>query len=100
MTGEFKDEVLETGKLFATGRYTVRSLAKALDVPKSTVHMRLVKYLPEIDESLARSCRSILDHNRSVRHLRGGEATRKRWIMAMRRKGGMSRGGRHPDRWV
>lgn len=90
---ELKDEVLEAGRLFSTGRYTVRSLAGKLGVSKTALHSCLVKQLPKIDETLARACRSVLDYNRSVRHLRGGEATRKRWIMTMRRKGVLSHGG-------
>ncbi|MDD4783897.1 MAG: sporulation transcriptional regulator SpoIIID, partial [Syntrophaceticus sp.] len=46
---------------------------------KSTVHKDMTERLPRINQQLARSVRLVLDLNKAERHLRGGEATRKKY---------------------
>jgi putative DeoR family transcriptional regulator (stage III sporulation protein D) len=70
------DRALDVGFRFIETRETVRQLAKHYGVCKSTVHRDLTFVLPEIDRDLADQARVILDYHASIRHLRGGEATR------------------------
>lgn len=46
---------------------------------KSTVHKDLTERLFLVNETLANEVKEILSYHKSIRHLRGGEATRKKW---------------------
>ena len=58
---------------------TVRDAAKHFGVSKSTVHKDLSARLRQIDRSLYAQARTVLEQNKAERHLRGGEATRKKY---------------------
>lgn len=58
---------------------TVRQTAKAFGVSKSTVHKDVTDRLMQIDPTLAKQARQILDVNKSERHIRGGMATREKY---------------------
>lgn len=58
---------------------TVRSAAKEFGISKSTVHKDLCEVLPRASPALFAQVRSILDRNRSERHIRGGLATRLKY---------------------
>ncbi len=64
--------ILETGA-------TVRQAAQVFQVSKSTVHKDMTERLPSLNKQLAREVKKILELNKSERHLRGGEATRKKY---------------------
>ena len=64
--------VLETGA-------TVRAAAERFGVSKSTVHKDLTERLERSDRPLWLRVRTVLDRNKAERHLRGGEATRRRY---------------------
>lgn len=61
-------------------RGTVRSAAKAFGISKSTVHKDLSVRLPKLDQPLYQQVRSLLDENKSQRHLRGGQATKIKYL--------------------
>ena len=54
-------------------------IAKEFGVSKSTVHKDLTERLPEINPELANEVKEILDYHKSIRHLRGGEATKQKY---------------------
>ena len=56
---------------------TVRQTAKAFGVSKSTVHKDVTDRLVQINPALARQ---VLDVNKSERHIRGGLATREKYL--------------------
>ncbi|GAE31316.1 stage III sporulation protein D [Halalkalibacter hemicellulosilyticusJCM 9152] len=58
---------------------TVRTIAKEFGVSKSTVHKDLTERLPEINPELANEVKEILEYHKSIRHLRGGEATKVKY---------------------
>lgn len=58
---------------------TVRQAAGVFGVSKSTVHKDMTERLPTINKQLAIQVKKILDNNKAERHLRGGEATRKKY---------------------
>ena len=60
-------------------RATVRQAAKVHGLSKSAVHKDMICRLPQIDARLGREIRALLKYNKAVRHLRGGEATRRRY---------------------
>ena len=57
---------------------TVRSTAAHFGISKSTVHKDLTSKLKITNKSMYKEVKKILEHNKSERHLRGGEATRKK----------------------
>ncbi len=69
---ELAEYVLETGA-------TVRQTAERFGVSKSTVHKDLTQRLEQADRLLWLRVRQVLDRNKAQRHLRGGEATRKKY---------------------
>ena len=61
-------------------KYTVRSTAKKFGVSKSTVHKDVSDRLLKINPVLAKEVREILDENKAERHLRGGMATKLKYL--------------------
>ncbi|MBE5926144.1 MAG: sporulation transcriptional regulator SpoIIID [Lachnospiraceae bacterium] len=59
---------------------TVRQTAKEFGVSKSTVHMDITKRLKNINPELALRTRQVLDVNKSERHIRGGMATKEKYL--------------------
>ncbi|MFS8650516.1 MAG: sporulation transcriptional regulator SpoIIID [Caldibacillus sp.] len=74
-----KERTLKIGKYIVETRKTVRVIAKEFGVSKSTVHKDLTERLPEINPELASKVKEILEYHKSVRHLRGGEATKLKY---------------------
>ena len=60
-------------------RTTIRDAAKHFSVSKSTVHKDLSERLREIDRSLYVQVKDILAQNKAERHLRGGDATKRKY---------------------
>lgn len=59
---------------------TVRQTAKAFGVSKSTVHKDVTDRLMQINPTLAKQARKVLDVNKSERHIRGGMATKEKYL--------------------
>ena len=76
----FADYILETG-------CTVRSAAVYFGISKSTVHKDITVKLRYVSPSLYKEVKGILDKNKAERHLRGGEATRKKYLESEKEKG-------------
>lgn len=62
---------------------TVRQTAKKFGVSKSTVHKDVTERLEQINPSLATQARKVLNINKSERHIRGGMATREKYLHRM-----------------
>ncbi len=74
-----KERTIKIGNHVVETRETVRVIAKEFGVSKSTVHKDLTERLPEINPLLANQVKEILHYHKSIRHIRGGEATRKKY---------------------
>ena len=61
---------------------TVRAAAKRFGVSKSTVHKDLSQRLPRCNKALYQKVRHVLDANKAQRHIRGGMATREKYLKA------------------
>ena len=59
---------------------TVRCTAHYFGISKSTVHKDLSQKLRYLNPALYTNVKEILEHNKSERHLRGGEATRQKYL--------------------
>jgi putative DeoR family transcriptional regulator (stage III sporulation protein D) len=77
--------VIEESRPEALGRYivsyqaTVRDAATKFQISKSTVHKDVTSVLKNVNRGLYEEVGAILQKNKSERHLRGGEATRKKY---------------------
>ncbi len=69
---ELAEYVIETGA-------TVRACAKHFGISKSTVHKDISIKLRYINYRLYTEVKRILEINKAERHIRGGEATRKKY---------------------
>ena len=65
--------------IVATG-CTVRACSAHFSISKSTVHKDVAERLKYIDEDLYERTRKVLALNLSERHIRGGEATREKYL--------------------
>lgn len=64
---------------------TVRQAAKQFGVSKSTIHKDVAERLLQINPALAAEARKVLDINKSERHLRGGLATKDKYLREKKR---------------
>ena len=72
--------VLREAEYIAATGATVRKTASVLGVSKSTVHKDMESRLARLSAPLHREAvGKVLDQNRAERHLRGGEATKRRY---------------------
>lgn len=60
-------------------RATVRAVAAHFGISKSTVHKDVTQTLKRANKSLYLQVKEILSINKQERHIRGGEATRKKY---------------------
>ncbi|MDS1029698.1 sporulation transcriptional regulator SpoIIID [Bacillota bacterium LX-D] len=79
MQDYIRQRVLEISHYIIESNSTVRQAANVFGVSKSTVHKDMTERLPEINEKIYLQVRNVLDQNKAERHLRGGEATRKKF---------------------
>lgn len=59
---------------------TVREAAKKFGISKSTVHKDITEKLSKFNHKLFLEVEKILQQNKSERHLRGGEATKQKYL--------------------
>lgn len=74
-----RERVKETAKYIIATDATVREAARHIGVSKSTVHKDVTKRLCKIDIPKFVIVRAILFRHKRERHLRGGEATRRKY---------------------
>lgn len=68
------------GRYVADKACTVRAAAIIFGVSKSTVHKDLTERLPREDAALFSAVREILETNKRERHIRGGNATKQKYM--------------------
>ena len=79
MKNHLEERTLCIAKYIADQNSTVRMAAHFFGLSKSTVHKDMETRLKHLDPDLYQRVREVLMHNKSVRHLRGGEATRRKY---------------------
>ena len=80
MNKKIVDRVVNEGKYIIDTEKTVREIALAFNVSKSTVHKDLRERLLEIDSSMYDDVSRILRYHTEVRHIRGGASTRRKFL--------------------
>ena len=76
--------VLHEAKLMLEGKRTVREVARIIGFSKSTVHNDVAIRLKQIDYDLYLEIKELLEFNKKIRHIRGGEATKKKYQLKLR----------------
>ncbi len=71
--------VIDEANYMVDTKQTVREIAKIFNVSKSTVHKDLHERLVDIDAVLYEQIDSILKYHIDIRHIRGGESTKKKY---------------------
>lgn len=80
MLRSIEDRTIALANYIIENKSTVRTAAKQFGISKSTVHKDLTERLPGIRRDLFKSVRNILDENRQERHIRGGLATKEKYL--------------------
>ena len=75
-----EERAVEVGNYIVENNATVRQTAKQFGISKSTVHKDVSERLLHINPCLASSVRKVLDINKSERHIRGGLATKEKYL--------------------
>ena len=78
---EYVNRVIEMANVFLEGRRTVREVAKIVGYSKSTVHHDLTTKLEDINPDLYKQVKELLEYNKKIRHIRGGESTRLKYLL-------------------
>ena len=75
-----EERAIEIANYIIENNATVRQTAKAFGISKSTVHKDVAERLSQINPALAVEARKVLDLNKSERHIRGGMATKEKYL--------------------
>ena len=79
MRTNIEERACELADYIIRNKATVRAAAERFGVSKSTVHKDMTERLREIDRLRYEKVRIILEQNKAERHLRGGDATRRKY---------------------
>ena len=80
MKGTVEERAIELGEYIIENGATVRLTAKKFGISKSTVHKDVSQRLQNFSPSLYKEVKQVLEHNKAERHLRGGLATKNKYL--------------------
>ena len=80
MKDYIEERVMQLARYIVETGATVRSTAAKFRVSKSTVHKDITARLNEINPGLASEVKEVLENNKAERHIRGGLATREKYL--------------------
>lgn len=80
LIGNVENRCVQLGNYIVETKATVRQAATIFGISKSTVHNDVTKRLSSINPSLSNEVKKVLDENKAQRHIRGGLATKKKYI--------------------
>lgn len=75
-----EERAVELGEYIVAHKTTVRAAAKQFGISKSTVHADVSSRLQKVSPSLYSEVRKVLDTNKAQRHIRGGLATKEKYL--------------------
>lgn len=74
-----RSRVIYQARVMLDGGLTVREVAKIIGLSKSTIHKDLTEDLKLIDDSLFLEISNLLEYNKNIRHIRGGQKTKEKY---------------------
>ena len=75
-----EERAIEVANYIIRYNATVRQTAKLFGISKSTVHKDITDRVEKLDPDLAKSVRQVLEVNKAERHIRGGMATKEKYM--------------------
>lgn len=75
-----EERAISLARYIIDSKDTVRGTAKKFSISKSTVHKDITERLEKVNPSLAKEVREVLDENKAERHIRGGMATKLKYL--------------------
>lgn len=75
-----EERATRLGEYIVENKATVRAAAKVFGISKSTVHMDVTDRLKHTSPALYDQVREVLDTNKALRHIRGGMATKEKYM--------------------
>jgi putative DeoR family transcriptional regulator (stage III sporulation protein D) len=75
-----EERIYKEARCFIDYYSTVREVAMKFNVSKSTVHKDLTERLKKLNYNLYLKVQKVFTYNKQIRHVRGGESTRKKHI--------------------
>ena len=78
--GTLEKRTVILGEYIVEHGSTVRDAAKSFGISKSTVHKDVSQRLKRINPQLYGEVKQVLEHNKAQRHIRGGLATREKYL--------------------
>lgn len=79
VVGKGREELI--GEYIIEHGATVRGAAAYFGISKSTVHKDVSMRLRNTNFELYRCVKAVLDRNKAERHIRGGEATKRKYMI-------------------
>ena len=79
MNEAIRSRVIYQARVMLDNRLTVWEVAKIIGLSKSTIHKDLTEKLKLIDETLYDEVSSLLEYNKNIRHIRGGQKTKEKY---------------------
>lgn len=86
MNKNVENRCIELGEYIVQSKATVRQTAEVFSVSKSTVHIDVTKRLSKIAPNLAENVNAVLQENKAQRHIRGGKATKEKYLKLSKAK--------------
>ena len=78
--GTLEKRTVILGEYIVEHGSTVRDAAKSFGISKSTVHKDVSQRLRRINPQLYGEVKRVLEHNKAQRHIRGGLATKEKYL--------------------
>lgn len=79
MKKEIVSRTIDEANFIIETEKTIRELTDIFNVSKSTIHKDLSERLKKIDIELFNKVNKVLQKHLNIRHIKGGEATRKKY---------------------
>ena len=80
MKNYIEERTIEVAQFIINSNATVRETAKRFGVSKSTIHKDITDRVEKINPNLAKEVRKVLEVNKAERHIRGGLATKEKYM--------------------
>lgn len=80
MNKKIFDRVIDEANYIVNTGNTIRETASLFEVSKSTVHKDMRDRLKLVDTILYEKVSSILEYHIDIKHIRGGESTKRKFL--------------------
>ncbi|MBR0088545.1 MAG: sporulation transcriptional regulator SpoIIID [Clostridia bacterium] len=86
MKDYIEQRAVKTAQYIIENGATVRGAARVFNISKSTVHKDIHERLQKINPALHKEAQRVLEQNKAERHIRGGIATREKYLSEKQQK--------------